>query len=40
MVAILEDAFFTDFSKDPVGSFIFGCVVLLYGLIIAGAALW
>jgi hypothetical protein len=40
MAAILEAAFFTDFSKNPVGSFIFGCVVLLYGLIIAGAALW
>lgn len=40
MAAILENAFFSDFSKDPVGSFIFGCVVLLYGLIIAGVALW
>jgi hypothetical protein len=40
MATILDSAFFSDFSKDPAGSFIFGCVVLLYGLIIAGAALW
>jgi hypothetical protein len=40
MATILDSAFFSDFSKNPVGSFIFGCVVLLYGLIIAGAALW
>ncbi len=40
MATILDSAFFPDFSKNLAGSFLFGCIVLLYGLIIAGAALW
>jgi hypothetical protein len=40
MAVILDDAFFYNFSKNPVGTFIFWCIVLLYGLILAGVALW
>ncbi len=40
MAAILESAFIPNFSNVPVGSFIFGCIFLLYGLVLAAIALW
>ena len=40
MAMILEFSFMPDINKNPVSSFTFGCIILLYGLILAGAAWW
>lgn len=40
MASILEYAFIPNFSNVPLGSFILGCIIMLYGLVLAAIALW
>jgi zinc-ribbon domain len=40
IMALVLEFSFTNITKDPLGSFIFGGIILLYGLLLAGIALW